>query len=304
MGVKETKSLTEIGLKYIYKYLILHFSLVLCLLIISTFLSLNQENLLDLSASKLLFVITIIFLFILIFIYFIIGIKNMINGRMEFGDLHESNVMLATTLIIIYIILYFITLTIAEGFTGGTAFIAAASHGFSLSIFFQFFFVIILSINSHLLLGFSLIYLVKNLTTKKQYRNLKIAYVLLVLGTFTVNVTALIAYLIFFKIYKDLYADIAKGNLKPALVAPCPKCSCEIPIEAQICRFCGAKFEKKVSEDLDKRLDFNVSESEYKLKQGYFPTQGLSKAEKKKFYFIVGFILLSIIIGLILILFF
>lgn len=302
--IKETKSLTEIGLKYIYKYLILHFSLILFILLISTTLSLNQENLLSISASKLFFVITIIFLFILVFIWLTIGVKYLVNGRLEFGDPHESNVILATSLIIIYMILYFINLTIAEGFTGGTAFVAAASRGFSSSIFLQFFLVIILSINSHLLLGFSLVYFVKKLSTEKQLKELKIAYVLLVLGTFTVNITSLIAYLLFFKVYRNIYHKVTKGDLKAALVAPCPKCSCDIPIESQICMFCGAKFEKKIYDDLDKRLNLNLSDSDYELKKGYFPMQGLNKEEKKKFLYIIGFIIFSIIIGFILILFF
>ena len=92
MGIKESKSLTELGLKTIYKYFILHFILLLSLLLISTALSLNQENLLSLSASKFFFVITVIFLFILIFVYFIIGLKNMVNGRLEFTNTHVSSV--------------------------------------------------------------------------------------------------------------------------------------------------------------------------------------------------------------------
>jgi hypothetical protein len=131
---------------------------------------------------------------------------------------------------------------------------------------------------------------------------LKITYVLLVLGTFTLNITALIAYLLFFKIFRDIHQNISKEKLKPALVAPCPNCSCEIPIESQICMFCGARYEKKISDILDPRLDFNISESDYKLKHGYYPEQGLTKKDKKKFLFIIGFIIVSIIAGLILVL--
>jgi len=303
MGDKQSKSLTEIGLKYVYKYLILHFSLLLIILLISTALSLNQQNLLTLSASKFLFVIAIFFLFILVFIFLILGLANIVNGRREFSDQHESNVLSATTLIIIYLIIYFINLTIAEGFTGGTAFLAAASSGFSLSVFPQFYLVMTLSIISHLLLGFSLIYLVKKLITKGQMMQLKLTYILLVLGTFTINITALIAYLLFYKIFKDVYLNINQGNLKPALVAPCPKCSCEIPIEARICMFCGVKFEKTISDQLDPRLNFDVPESDYKLKHGYYPTQRLTKEEKRKFFYFIGLIIISIIVGLVLILF-
>ncbi len=304
MGDKQSKSLTEVGLKYIYKYFILHFSLLSIILLISTILSLNEQNLLSLSASRFFFVIAIVFLFILVFIFLIIGLANMVNGRREFSDKHESNVLIATSLIIVYLVLYFINLSIGEGFTGGTAFIAAASHGFSSSILFQFFLVIVLSISCHLLFGFSLICLVKKLTTKRQMIQLKFAYVLLVLGTFTLNITALIAYLLFFKIFRNVYQNISQGKIKPALVAPCPKCSCEIPIEARLCMFCGAKFEKNISEVLDRRLDFNLPESEYKLKHGYYPVQRLTKEEKRKFIYFIGLIIISLIVGLVLILFF
>jgi len=304
MGDKEFKSLTEIGLKHIYKYLILHFSLILGLLLISTTLSLNQENLLSLSASRFFFVITVIFLFIIIFIWFIIGLKNMVNGRMEFSDPHESNVLMATSLVIVYLILYFINLTIAEGFTGGTAFVAWASSGFSSSVFLQFFFVIIISINTNLLLGFSLIYLVKKLATKNQLIVLKAAYLLLVLGTFTLNITALIAYLLFFKMFRNIYLNINKGILKPAIVSPCPNCSCDIPIESLICKYCGAKFQRKISSELDPRLSFNVPESDYRLKQGYSPMQGLEKKDRRRFIYLVGFIIVSIFVGLFLMFFY
>jgi len=248
MGEEEFKSFTELGLKYIYRYFILHFSLLLILLLISIAFLVTQQNLLSLSASGFFFIIAIIFLFILIFIWLIIGLRHILNGRMEFGEAHESNVILATLLIIAYLIIYFINLTIAQGFTGGAAFIAAASDGFSSSIFLQFFIVIALSVTSDLLFGFSLICLVKKLTTAKQMKKLKVAYVLLVLGTFTINITALIAYILFYKIFKDVHLNISKGLLRPSLIVPCPNCSHEIPIESHICKFCGAKFEKKANE--------------------------------------------------------
>ena len=304
MGEKESLSLTKLGLKYIYKYLILHFSLLLFILLISTALSLYKQNLLTLSASKFFFVIAIVFLFILVFIFLVIGLANIVNGRREFSDRHESNVLSATILIIIYLILYFINLTIAEGLTGGTAFLAAASSGFSLSVFPQFYLVMTLSIISHLLLGYSLIYLVKKLSTDKQMIKLKFTYILLVLGTFTLNITSLIAYLLFYKIFKDIYINIDQGKLKPALVAPCPKCSYDIPIESKICMFCGVKFEKAISDQLDPRLNFNLPESDYKLKHGYYPNQALTKEEKKKLLYFVGLIVVSIVVGLFLILYF
>jgi len=302
MGNKESKSLTLLGLRYIYKYLLLHFSLILILLLVSTTFSLNQQNLLTLSASEFFFVIIVVLANIVIFIWFVIGLKNLLNGRMEFDDPHESNVILATILIIIYAILYFVNLFIAQGFTGGTAFIAGASNNFFSSISLQFYLIIIFSVVSDLLLGFSLFYLVKNLTTEDQIKRLKTSCVLLALGTFTVNITALVAFILFYKIYKEVYLNINLGKLKAAVVAPCPFCSSEIPIESQVCKFCGARFEKKVSNEPNIKIDFEAPEIKYKFERGNLPIQKITREGKIKLLYFIGFIILCIFIGLFLIL--
>ena len=132
---------------------------------------------------------------------------------------------------------------------------------------------------------------------------LKISFVLLVLGTFTINITALIAYLLFFKIYQGVYLNIKQGGLKPAVIAPCPFCSSDIPIESKICKFCGAMFEQKNSNEKDISLDFNIPKSVYVFKKGNLPVQKLSKNSKIKLLYFIGFIILSIFIGLLLVLF-
>ena len=263
MDIKKQKSLTETGLKYFYQFFILHFILISVLIILSEALSLTQQSILSLSASKIYFVVAILFLFVLIFIWLARGLARILNGRMEFGDPHESNVIIGTILMISFVIIYFINLSIAQGFTGGIAFVAAVSSGFDSTIIAEFISVLVLSITSNILLGLSLIYFIRNLIPKEKKAGLKIAFVLLVLGTFTFNLTTLIAYILFFKIYKDIHLNILNGKLKPAVITPCPNCSRDIAIESKICKYCGAKFEKIVSEDVDPRFNFNLSESKY-----------------------------------------
>jgi len=254
MGTKIQRSQTETGLKFIYQYFILHFLLLLSLLLLSIALILNQQDLLSLSASKVYFVAAIIFLFIFIFLWFFRGVASILNGRLEFSHPHDSNVIKATLLLVIYTILFFINLSLAQGFTGGTAFVAAISAGFSSSILPQFISVLVLSIISHVLLGLALIHIIKKFISDEQKRKLNNIFVLLVFSTFTINITGLIAYYLFFKMYRDIFQEIRDGKIKPSIIAPCPNCSNDIPIESESCQYCGAKFDKKALEEIDSTL--------------------------------------------------
>lgn len=171
MSPKVSKSLTESGLKNIYQYFILHFILIFALLIASVGLSLTGQDLLSISASKFYFVVAVVFLFIMIFIWLIWGVACVLNGRREFSESHESNVVMGTILIVVFVVLYFVNLSIAQGFTGGIAFVAAASAGFSSSILLQFVVVTVLSVVSNLLLGLALIYFVRELIPEEKKRN-------------------------------------------------------------------------------------------------------------------------------------
>ena len=254
MGSEDSESLTESGLRYVYRYFILALSLTLSILLLSVVLYLNQEKILDISTSNFYFVLIIFFLFLIIFIWLIRGLAIIFNGRKEFSTQHESNVIMATLLFIAYFIIFFINLLLAGGFTGGTAFIAAASAGFDTSVMLQFIIVVIFSVMLYILLGFALLYLIQDLISDAQIKKLKKALVLFALSTVTLNITGLIAYVLFFMVYKDSYLSLHEGKLKPAVTAPCPNCNSEIPIESLVCPHCKTEF-KSSKEETDVNPD-------------------------------------------------
>ncbi len=254
MGSKDSESLTELGLRNIYRYFILALSLTLSILLLSVVLYLSQEKIPDISTSKFYFVLIIFFLFLVIFIWLIRSLAIFFNGRKEFSKQHESNVIMATLLFIAYFILFFINLLFAGGFTGGTVFIAAASTGFDTSVMLQFIIVVIFSIILYILLGLAFLYLIQELISDAQIKKLKKALVLFALSTVTFNITGLIAYVLFFIVYRDSYLSLHEGKLKPAITAPCPNCNSEIPVESLVCPHCKTEF-KSSKEEIDVNPD-------------------------------------------------
>ena len=257
MGPKDSESLTELGLRYIYRYFILALSLTLSILLLSVVLYLSQEKIPDISTSKFYFVLIIFFLFLIIFIWLIRGLAIFFNGRKEFSKQHESNVIMATLLFIAYFIIFFINLLLAGGFTGGTVFIAAASTGFDTSVMLQFIIIVIFSIVLYILLGLAFLYLIQELISDVQIKKLKKAVVLFALSTVTFNITGLIAYVLFFIVYRDSYLSLHEGKLKPAVTAPCPNCNSEIPIESLVCPHCKTEF-KSSKEETDVKPDLDL----------------------------------------------
>jgi hypothetical protein len=255
MGPKDIDSLTELGLRCIYRYFILALSLTLSILLLSIVLYLNQENILGIYTSKFYFVFIFFFLFLIIFIWLIRGLAIIFNGRKEFSTQHESNVIMATLLFIAYLIMFFINLLLAGGFTGGTAFIAAASTGFNTSIMLQFIIVVIFSIILYILVGLGFLYLIQELISDTQIKKLKKALVLFALSTVTFNITGLIAYVLFFMVYRDTYLSLHEGKLKPAVTAPCPNCDSEIPVESQVCPHCKMELKSRKEEENDVKPD-------------------------------------------------
>lgn len=251
MGLEDSGSFTELGLKYIYRFFLLGFSITLSMLILSFMLYLNQEKIWEVTPSKIYFVLTIFFLFLIIFIYFIRGIAIIYNARKEFDPDHELNVILAILIFIAYFIIFFINLSLSRGFPGGTAIIAYASMGFDSSLLIVFIVVVIFSVLVYILLGLASLYLIKELISKQQVKKLKRALILFALSTFTLNITGLIAYVLFYTVSRDAYSLINKGKLKAVITAPCPGCNREIPIESMICPHCSTELKSFQEEETD-----------------------------------------------------
>jgi len=251
MGIEDSESFTEFGLRYVYRYFLLAFSITLSILILSLMLYFNQERMLEVTPLKIYFVLTIFFLFLIIFIYFIRGIAIIFNARKEFTSDHEINVIMGTLVFIAYFIIFFINLSLAGGFPEGAAFIAFASMGFDSSIMLVFIVVVIFSVLLYILLGLASFYLIKGLISKDRIKKLKKALILFALSTFTLSISGLIAYVLFYSVYRDAYLTINQGKLKAVITAPCPYCDKEIPMQSKICPYCETELKNIQEEEID-----------------------------------------------------
>jgi hypothetical protein len=296
MGVGESKSLTGAGIKIISQYLIINLLLIAALLLLSVGLYINYGNLIEFSNSSPTFVAIVIFLFIIIYFWLIKGLVDIFNGRKEFGKKHETSVVFGVILIITYFMVFLITLSYSKGFAAGTVLIASFSSGFSSDFIIQFIITISLSAAAHLLFGLSLLCFIIDLVSKEQRKKIWIAFSLLVLSTFTLSITGIIALILFFKSYRETYYMLEEGKLKAAETAPCPFCNRDIPIDSINCLFCNKEFKKDASIELDPRLNFELPKSRFDGPNNYIPVEGPTEKEKNKLFYLIGIVIVVIIV--------
>lgn len=296
MGIGESKSFTGSGIKFISHYLIINLLLVLALLLVSVGLFFNYGDLLKFSESSPAYVGAVIFLFIIIYVWLIRGLVNIFNGRQEFGKKHETSVVFGIILIIAYFMVFLITLSYSKGFAGGTVLISTFSTGFSSDFFIQFIVTITLSSAAYILFGLALLYFIIDLVSKDQRKKIWIAFGLLVLSSFTLSITGIIALLLFFKSYREAYYKLAEGTLKAAVTAPCPFCNRDIPVNSKKCYYCNREFEKEATIDVDPSLNFELPKSRFDGPNNYIPIEGPTESEKNKLYYLIGIVIVVIII--------
>jgi hypothetical protein len=234
MGYEKSRSLTETGIKYIYKYLLLQFFIIFILILSSISLFFNREA--D------IFFLVFIFLELLIFCLPLICLINLFNGSNEFGQKHSKNVILGLVLIIVYFFILLVELILSKGLFGASSIVSAAAAGFSNQLITQAIIVISLSIISRIVFGKALICFVSELVSEDEMKKLQRAYKLLIVGPLTLEITSLIALRSFYKNYKAVSKKIRGGSLKPTVTAPCPNCNRDIPVESKMCLYCGTKF--------------------------------------------------------------
>jgi len=289
---KETKSLTQSGLKYICRYLFFNIFFVLALLLFSVTLFIGEKSWLLDSSSALASVAGVTFISFIILLWLIFGLANIFNGRKEFDSEHESNIILATILLIVYFVLFLIAIVAGKGFFGGIALVAAVSTHDILNLAI----VLGLSIASSIIFGLAMTNLVQKLTSEDQKKRLKNALYLLVAGNFTLGITCIIAYYMFLKVYQEVYLSFKEGKIKAADTAPCPQCDRDIPVESDVCPHCGTKFDKSTQIQIDPRLTMDAPKSEYTLPPGYAPIKGPTEAQKKRLFKFIKIIIALVVI--------
>ena len=234
MGYEKSKSLTETGIKHIYKYLLLQFFIIFILMLSSISLFFNKE--------ANIFFLAFIFIELLIFCLPLISLINFFNGRNEFSQKHSHNVPLGLVFIIVYFPLLLVNLILSKGLFGASSIISAAADSFSISSIIQVIIVISLSIISNIFFGKALIHFISELVSEDERKNLQKTFILLVVGPLTFEITSLIALRSFYKNYKTVYKRIHEGSIKLTVTAPCPNCNRDIPVESKMCSFCGTEF--------------------------------------------------------------
>lgn len=272
---------------------------ILGLLLASATLFIGEKSWLMDSGAALASVSAVVFIEFLILIFLIVGLANIFNGREEFDSEHESNIILATILLIVFFVLFLISIVSGKGFFGGVAFVAAAST----QDFVGLAIVLGLSIAWSIIFGLAMTDLIKRLASEEQKKKMKKAFYLLVAGNFTLNITSIIAYYMFFKVYQEMHLSLKEGRIKAAVTAPCPQCDKHISIESKVCPHCGAKFDESNKISIDPRLTMDAPKSEYSVPAGYAPIKGPSEEEKKKLFrfikIIIGVVVIVVVLYLV-----
>ena len=301
MGEQEKNTQTELGIKYIGHYFIISIIVTAILTIYGLFLFIQGTNLIEYSNSNFSFLLIVIFITLFTILFLIRGLIYFFNGRAEYNDEHQSNVIVASILIIVYITTLLVNSVYSKGYYGGVALISAASAGFSSNNLIPFITNIALSTATYAIFGFSLIYLVSELAHPINKKRLWFWFYFIIVGTFTFNVSYFFGLAFIFKIYRDTYLRMHEGWIKTARTAPCPKCGRDISIESKSCPYCSIKFKIDPSLEIDPRLSISTPKAMYVAPKGYTPSQGLTKEEKKKFKMIVAGIISIIIVVIVLI---
>ena len=296
MGYSQSKSQTESGIKYIYQCFISFFILRIAILIVSLVLVLTRNNLYEFTNSTAYYLGFILVISILILFLLVRGLADIFNGRKEFDDAHESNVILGAILLMIYFIIFIINLAHSKGLIGGSTILSVISTGFSSSVIIPFIITIAGSMISLAIFGFALTYFVKGVANQEQKERLKKALYLMILGPVTLDITTLISFVIFYRVYKDVYFFLNEGNLKAKINAPCPNCNNDISIESLQCPYCRVKFENNANYEIDSRLSLDPPKDFAEVPKGYAPIEGPTLEEKRRVKNIIISIIATIII--------
>lgn len=296
MGFQEKKSQTELGIKYFYQYFILAIILNLFLTIYALVLFLQGVNLIEFSNSNISFLIIVVFITLFTLIWLIRGLIYFFNGRTEYNEDHESNIIIGSILAIVYITILIINLIYSKGYFGGTALISAASAGFTSSNTISFIINIAISTVTLTLFGFTIIYFIFELAHTVLKKKVWFWFYFLILGAFTFNISYFFALIYTFRIYRETFNRLHEGWIKTAATAPCPKCGKDISVESKACPYCSLQFRYDPSLDIDPKFTVNIPKAMYVAPKGYTPTQGLTVKEKRRFYMVLAGIICVIII--------
>lgn len=279
------------GFKKLYQFFLLSFGIILFQIIVvnSLLLGLSPEY-----VTGVLYIIIVFQIFVILWLFW--AFIDLVNGRKEFDKHHEIIVIIASAFLIPSIFLYLIRLVVSKGLP-----ISAASFYFSptgdlATVLVQSPLLLAVSFVLPILIGMALFLFIYRFSTPTEKVPLMFAFGLLVTSPLTMYVTALIAYFLFFGIYRSVYRRLSSSNIRPTDSAPCPFCDKDISIESKQCPYCGTKFKENHEARLDPRLTFDLSKKEIMVPHGYTPVKGPTEEQKKRLFKILGLIIALIVI--------
>ena len=296
MGHQGKKTQTELGIRYVYQYFLLSIILNLLITVYALVLFIQGVNLIDYSNSNISFLFIWIFFTLFTMIWLIRGLISFFNGRTEYNEDHESYVIIATILIIVYITILLFNLIYSKGYFGGAALISAISTGFSSINTIPFIVNIAISTVAFTLFGFAMVYLIFELAHPVNKKKVWFWVYFLILGSFTFNISYFIGLLFIYKVFKETYQRIDEGWVKTADTAPCPKCGRDVSVESKTCPYCSLKFRYDPGLEVDPKFTVNIPKAMYVAPRGYTPTKGVSVEEKRRLMYILAGVISAIIL--------
>jgi len=292
MGEKDSQAFTEHGIKNIYLSLLL--AIPICIVIFITGgLGITGGAIAAFAVGGLL-----------IFFIFIKGMGNMLNGREELSEKHTSNVVMATVLssIAIIVLLFLVVLSMLSVSVLTSSIEDVVSKVAAAIV------VLVLSIAFMVLIGLSLIYYIQEIIPPEKKRFLQISFALLIgfpilaivvvqfgqIFCILAGLVLILPLVLFVNCYKTSYEYLEKSGIRATPLVPCPYCEHVIPVTSTSCRHCGAEFKKEVKEQLDPRLNMDMPKSMHPaVPHGYTPVEGPSEAQKKR---VKNLIILAIVL--------
>ena len=292
---------TAKGVKRLYQFFILNFCILLFQIIVFVIILLGYTTgtltgLIYSIFTSTIFVALILTLEIFIIIWLFWAFVDLVNGRKEIDKQHEISVIIASAFLIPSIFLYLIQLVLSKGLVISTAAFYINPTGNLASILMQGSLLLTISFVIPILMGFALFLFIHKLSVTTEKVPLMFACGLLVTSPFTMYITALIAYFLFFMVYRSVYNKLKNSKFKPTDNAPCPFCNKNIPIESKECGYCGAKFKENPDMELDPRLRLDLPKKEPNVPYGYTPVKGPTEEQKKRLFKIIGAIIAIIVI--------
>jgi len=303
MGLKKDSSslYSETGLKRFSEFFkfylwVISFQVVLSFIFVISYFNENIFEIVSQIFSSVVFTVIIALIDSIIILWLFWAFIFTVVGRKEIDRQHEINVMIASAFLIPAFILFVLQVILSKGlFVSSSAFYFKPSGDLS-SLLVQSDFLIAISIALSIAFAFAFYIYVHRLTNKNERNTMIYAIGLQILSPLTLYVSAIISNFLLSNIYRSLYVKLCEANIKPTDKAPCPFCNQEIPIDSTVCPYCKAKFKDKSDLEIDPRLDLKAPKQEFNVPHGYTPVKGPTEEEKKRLYYAIGAIIVSIII--------